>query len=55
MFYRATSFWQDLCAWCPQLDPSVKVGIMFYGMGCPMTSDPNLTASPLGPFCYVCS
>ena len=56
MFAGATAFNQDLCAWGEHLASSAAVNNAFGGgAGCPETSDPNLSLSTPGPFCYTCS
>lgn len=64
MFYsleNTMAFNQDLCAWGPLLQGRSVVLIdpnfgrnMFTNTGCPSQANPNLAASPPGPFCYVC-
>jgi len=54
MFWYAIRFDQDLCSWGDKLDSSASVGNAFSSSGCPNTGDPNLSASPPGPFCYTC-
>lgn len=63
MFLGASSFHQNLCAWGLLLHPNTRVSGMFefpeavYGPKmCPARFIvPDLTASPLGPFCTFCS
>merc|ERR1711957_559128 len=55
LFYAASSFNQDLCSWGDKLDLSASVENAFEDSGCPNTGDPNLSASPPGPFCYSCN
>merc|ERR1712238_317746 len=54
MFYYASSFNQDLCLLGNKLSDAVDVSSAFDGSACPNTGDPNLSASPPGPFCYTC-
>ena len=55
-FSGASSFNQNLCAWGPSLtQPSLDVTNMFPASACPATTDPNLTASPVGPLCHYCT
>lgn len=62
MFYYASSFWQDLCPWGPQMvaansttEEGVNVDLMFTLSDCPLDAVPDLTASPPGPLCAVCN
>lgn len=59
MFFHAASFSQDLCGWGNVLvdagnNPTVQS--MFAGVRnpCESRSDPDLSATPPGPFCFVC-
>ena len=58
-FFRAESFNQELCPWGPILasGPDRQVENMFSGsvVQCESTEDPDLTATPPGPFCSICS
>ena len=62
MFYLASGFWQDLCSWGPQIlaanstsDEGVNVELMFRISDCPVDIDPDLMATPPGPFCVFCN
>ena len=54
MFWIASSFNKNLCAW-GTITSSANVTNMFASSACPTQSNPNLNASPRGPFCHVCS
>jgi surface protein len=55
MFYEAAAFNQNLCNWGPKLTASVNcVFRMFQFTNCPNMNDPDLSASPPGPFCFPC-
>ena len=61
MFRGASNFSQNLCAWGTMLllaketaTPVVRVRGMFRGTSCPNQTDPDLSASPPGPFCFNC-
>ena len=54
MFNGATSFNQDLCPWGNKIQSSARVIEMFEDSGCPQKGDPNLSSSPISPFCHVC-
>ena len=58
MFDGASSFNQNLCAWGQRVPKSANVEWMFANVewmyACPTQADPNLNASPPGPFCHVC-
>jgi hypothetical protein len=55
MFLGVASFDQNLCAWGTQLTSSCLVKDMFWYTNCPTKhTNPNLTASPPGPFCRSC-
>jgi surface protein len=55
MFLGASAFNQNLCDWGHK-----RTGIftyfegMFDSTSCPDTNDPDLLASPPGPFCFTC-
>jgi hypothetical protein len=59
MFYLASVFNQNLCAWAsksPQLGSSVN---MFHAASCPSTVTPVLRSGTpgdphVGPFCFPC-
>ncbi|CAB9498468.1 Mycoplasma protein of unknown function, DUF285 [Seminavis robusta] len=60
MFSDATSFNQNLCEWGDHITapaPTVDVSGMFLPSGpagsC-LTTDPDLSTSPKGPFCQSC-
>jgi len=48
MFYEASAFNQDLCAWSDKL-PYDNAFNIFYGSGCTFQNDPNEQQG--GPFC----
>ncbi len=55
MFYGATVFNQDLCAWGPVMNnQNIDVEDMFKVTSCADMSTPDLSATPPSPFCYVC-
>ena len=55
MFKASSVFNSDLCSWGAMLlKPGVVMGGMFSGSGCQEIRDPDLRASPPGPFCHVC-
>jgi hypothetical protein len=57
MFNHALSFSQDLCAWGPKVGSTTRMEWMFRYTQCPKNGnrdDPDLSASPPGPFCFVC-
>lgn len=45
---------RSLCDWGPKIRPGANVELMFLGSNCPTDMDPNLTATPPGPFCHEC-
>ena len=53
MFNVASSFNQDLCPWGDIIGTPARTSI-FASSACPVKTTPNLSASPKGPFCYVC-
>ena len=56
MFGRATSFSQNLCAWGDHIPSSTTNTFgTFQGTSCPNMDNPNLSASPPGPFCFDCT
>jgi surface protein len=62
MFTKATDFNQNLCAWGPALQTTnaetttVGVTAMFNSANsCASQNNPDLTATPPGPFCHVCT
>jgi Mycoplasma protein of unknown function, DUF285 len=58
MFAGASSFQQNLCKWGPLLaqeNATIAFDSMFNGTSCTNTSDPNLLATPPGPFCEPCT
>jgi len=58
MFRGASSFNQSLCPWAALLPSDVKdknAVDAFLETDCPHTSDPNLSSSSPGPFCYICA
>ena len=55
MLSGATSFNHSLCAWGSIISKSATVVDMFRNTGCPNQADPNLTATPPGPFCFTCT
>jgi len=56
MFYEATAFNQNLCAWGARLDNSISyiLADAFQYNSCPSNLQPTMSASPPGPFCHVC-
>lgn len=58
MFSGGAGYWmsfdQDLCAWGSDLDKAADVAYMFYRTGCSNATDPDLSQTPPGPFCYPC-
>jgi surface protein len=52
MFLDADKFSQNLSAWSGHVNTKSDVTQMFRGTACPRKRDPNLRASPQGPFCY---
>jgi len=54
MFSHARNFSQDLCAWGNKLPLSAMTHYAFKDTNCPNTSDPDMHASPPGPFCFNC-
>mmetsp|Transcript_46172 Transcript_46172/g.111906 ORF Transcript_46172/g.111906 Transcript_46172/m.111906 type:complete len:569 (+) Transcript_46172:1031-2737(+) len=54
MFHLAKSFNQNLCAWGSRLPSNLNANSMFLAANCPSTASTNLSASPPGPFCFVC-
>jgi hypothetical protein len=48
----ALSFSQNLSAWSGTIPKGTKVTLLFDGTACPNQTDPNLGATPQGPFCY---
>ena len=55
MFSGASSFNQSLCAFGSIISKNATVAGMFRNTACPDQSDPNLTATPPGPFCFKCT
>ena len=56
MFYQADAFNVNLCNWGAKLASNTYVGDMFNGAtSCLTQTDPNLAATPPGPFCYNCA
>jgi hypothetical protein len=53
MFQNAKSFSQDLNAWGAYLTTTAGVTNMFKATSCTTTADPNLSATPKGPFCWT--
>jgi surface protein len=54
MFQEAGSFRQNLCAWNKYGSHFENVYDLFWATNCPTPGDPDLEASPAGPFCYSC-
>lgn len=54
LFYSASSFRQNLCSWGERLPRNAVVTDMFRGTNCPLQNDPDLAATPPGPFCFPC-
>ena len=57
MLKQATAFNHNLCLWGTKLPgtlTSLDVSQTFTSTACTDPSDPDLTASPKGPFCHVC-
>ena len=58
MFEAAGAFDKNLCLWGNKIGIAGTTPIvmeMFRGANmCPNTADPDLTAVPIGPFCYTC-
>ena len=55
MLQSAPAFSSSLCAWGAKITkPGVSVTAAFDGSGCPEQGDPDLSANPKGPFCFVC-
>jgi len=54
MFLNATRFEQNLCAWGNLNSPMLITTDMFQGTACPITSSPNLSNDPSGPWCEFC-
>ena len=52
--FRSTAFNQDLCLWGSKISISSSVNFMFSSTACPNQGNPNLSATPPGPFCYNC-
>ena len=52
--HAASSFNQDLCDWGNTIGSVPYRTYVFTSTSCPNTGNPNLSASPKGPFCYVC-
>ena len=52
--YLASAFNQDLCNWGNTISPTAWTGAFSTSSSCPDKGNPNLAASPKGPFCYVC-
>src|SRR3569623_705778 len=51
----STKFRKDLCAWGRRFDTTDwDVSYMFENANCPDAWDPDLSATPKGPFCYTC-
>ena len=50
----ASSFNQDLCKWGETIGNPPYRTYVFTSTACPNKGNPNLSASPKGPFCYVC-
>ena len=55
VLYGASSFSSDLCRWGAKLPTTASVGLAFASSGCPSSGDPDLSASPSGPFCHTCN
>jgi hypothetical protein len=56
MFSGAASFDQNLCFWGSKLLPRCLTYAMFQSTSCPAAKmAPDLTASPRGPFCDLCT
>ena len=54
MFDGATAFGQDLCLWGTKYTDTNSITDAFRNTACPSTLDPNLFASPKGPWCHGC-
>jgi hypothetical protein len=55
MFFQATSFTGNLCAWGSRIGNSTTVTDMFVGTSCPSPEDPDGTVGlPMGTFCETC-
>ena len=52
--YIASNFNQNLCNWGNTIGTSVSRNYVFTSSACSNKGNPSLTASPKGPFCYVC-
>ena len=52
MFYNATGFNQNLCAWMSQIPEDASVVDMFVGTNCPDEGDPDLKLMPVNPLCH---
>lgn len=55
MFDGATALNQDLCAWNDHVQSGTTVTDAFASSGCTEQGDPDLGATPPGPFCAACS
>jgi surface protein len=57
VFFNTIAFNQDLCTWVPAMNiTQPNVDRMFSGATqCKSTSNPDLTADPVTPFCSVCN
>lgn len=56
MFDSATVFNQNLCSWGGQLSSTANIFEMFIdAASCPTGDEPDLSATPPGPFCYPCT
>ena len=53
ILYLVSSFNQDLCNWGNTIGTPSRTS-PFASTSCPNKGNPNLSASPKGPFCYVC-
>jgi hypothetical protein len=54
MFYSATVFNQNLCAWGNKTNEEGQKTGMFSFTDCEEKDDPALMTEPKGPFCYSC-
>lgn len=54
MFLGSFDLNQDLCSWGTRIGSGTVVNGMFEGTNCDEESDPNLNATPPGPFCSPC-
>lgn len=54
--FKSSAFNQNLCAWGTVLPTNgIFVQDMFWGTNCQDLSDPILSTTPAGPFCYSCT